>query len=219
MAHEFPGVLIAIEGIDGSGKSTAACALHKALKDDCFSVVLTKEPGDTLLGKHVRLLVNEHAGAIRPEAEFLLFAADRAQHMHEVVRPALLRGDIVISDRLHYSSECYQGAGRQLDLDIIKRVNTWVMHDIVPDIVIYIKIGVQKAFERIQLRGEGRTLFEYEDFIERVSKAFDDLFVQQVSTTIKKTKIIVVDGEQECAIVVNQVYCAVRDWLKNKRTY
>src|SRR3972149_5899470 len=123
-------MLITLEGIDGSGKSTLA----KKMADTLHNVVLTKEPGGSALGKKLREILQMQPVPITPIAEFLLFAADRAQHFDEVVIPALEQNKIVISDRMADSSLVYQGYGRGINMENIKLVNKWVMQDITPDI-------------------------------------------------------------------------------------
>src|SRR5688500_2417178 len=104
MVHLKRGILIAIEGIDGSGKSTIAQATALALKEQGFDLLLTKEPGDSELGKHIRELVQTQNVSISAKAQYLLFAADRAQHFMEKIIPALKTHKIILSDRLADSS-------------------------------------------------------------------------------------------------------------------
>lgn len=171
------GLLIAIEGIDGSGKSTLAQNLTTELKKT-ISVVLTKEPGGTALGRSLRQMLNHATNPLATNAEFLLFAADRAQHFSEIIIPALSRGDWVISDRLADSSLAYQGYGRDLDISIIKMVNEWAMQQVVPDVVIYLDLPVETALKRIYERNHKLTAFEKEthNFWVRVKTGFDQIF-------------------------------------------
>ena len=103
------GFLIALEGIDGSGKSTLASNLGRLLQENGIPVLLTKEPGGTLLGVEVRRIVQRSPHAISPIAEAFLFAADRAQHIAQVIKPALADGQVVISDRMADSTRAYAG--------------------------------------------------------------------------------------------------------------
>ncbi len=171
------GILIAIEGIDGCGKSSAAQALFSYLSQR-FPVILTKEPGGTELGKHLRTVLQERTYPLLSKAEFLLFAADRAQHMKEVVMPALLAGKIVISDRMKYSSRAYQGFGRGLDDNWITSINEWVTEGLEADIIIYLKIDYSTARERMHKRQVQATAFEKEqaDFFERIAQGFEHIF-------------------------------------------
>src|ERR1700730_16197149 len=129
------GMLIVIEGIDGAGKSTLAKSLADILTTQGNTVLLTKEPGGSQLGKQLRTILQNQPIPITPIAEYLLFAADRAQHIEQVVKPALERGAIVISDRMGDSSLAYQGYGRGIDKNNIRTVNQWAMQGLTPDLV------------------------------------------------------------------------------------
>ena len=113
------GILIAVEGIDGSGKSSFAKNLTEFFTSHDIATCLTKQPGGTPLGKQLRHILQTQSVPLCSKAEYLLFAADRAQHMHEVIAPALQEKKIVISDRLADSSIIYQGYGRGLEIPTI----------------------------------------------------------------------------------------------------
>ncbi len=119
------GILIALEGIDGSGKSTLAKNIAASLAHLDFPILQTQEPGKMALGKLLKPIVQEKKVPVCSKAEFLLFAADRAQHFHELVIPALLNKQLVISDRMADSSLAYQGYGRGLDLTTLSMINSW----------------------------------------------------------------------------------------------
>ncbi len=172
------GRFFVIEGIDGSGKSTFARSLAEFIQAQGRPVLLTREPGATELGKVLRSLVQESKSSIDPYAELLLFTADRAQHMAQVVRPALGRGQIVITDRFKYSSLAYQGYGRDLDKSFIECINDKVTRDVQPDLVFYCKIDPQIAIARCINRNEKQTRFEAEGqlFMQKVSDGFDTIF-------------------------------------------
>ncbi|MCL5875006.1 MAG: dTMP kinase [Candidatus Dependentiae bacterium] len=203
------GFLIAIEGIDGSGKSTLAYNLAQALKQDAVPVLLTKQPGGSNLGKALRTILQEQV--VVPEAEFLLFAADRAQHIQEVVLPALKQGYVVISDRMADSSYAYQGAGRGLPLDIISTVNNWVMQGIKPDLTLYIKVTSDIARERIFLRKEKLTTFEHEQklFFDRVIQGFDALYKDRAD-------VVILDGTLDERELLEKAYLVVQRALKER---
>lgn len=171
-----PGFLIAFEGIDGCGKSTLSKLVFEQLQQLNLPVILTKEPGGTPQGQLIRALV--HGQKFQPTAEFLLFCADRAEHIAQVIIPGLDAGKIIISDRMADSSRAYQGYGRGLDLQFINTVTHQVMQGIVPDLIVYRKIDADTAFARIVQRNEQLTLFEKEkkEFFERVITGFDTLF-------------------------------------------
>lgn len=177
------GLLITLEGIDGSGKSTLAKALHDALKEKNIPVILTREPGGSDLGKHLRVMLQERHVPLCPKAEYLLFAADRAQHIHDVILPHLQEHKIIISDRMADSSLVYQGYGRGLDLDFIEMVNCWAMDGIKPNLTIYLKISPEQARKRLEERSKQLTAFEQEvdSFRERLVKGFETIFAKRKS--------------------------------------
>lgn len=149
------GAFIVMEGIDGAGKSTQARLLAKWFEDKGYEVILTKEPTDTAFGKLIRRLVLTggkegiiDGSRISHEAEALLFAADRAEHVAKLIKPSLEAGKIVISDRYFYSSLAYQWA-RGLDLEWLIDLNRFAVR---PDIVILLDLPVKESMKRINGR-------------------------------------------------------------------
>ena len=138
-AHIHPkGLLCVLEGIDGSGKSSLLQSISAQLKESC-PIITTKEPGGTNLGRHLRAIIQDQPTPLIASAEFLLFAADRAQHFSELIIPHLERNFIVLADRMADSSLVYQGHGKNLDISTLKMINQWAMQNIQPDIVFYVK--------------------------------------------------------------------------------
>lgn len=143
------GVFITFEGGDGSGKSTHARLVAERLEKEGRDVLLTREPGDTVAGKDIREVIVQYE--LNPRAEVFLFLADRAQHIEEVVRPALEQGKIVICDRFSASTFAYQLAGRQLGDDaLVKQMDAFARAGIVPDHTIYLDIAPEEAMKRRQ---------------------------------------------------------------------
>jgi dTMP kinase len=142
------GRFVVLEGGDGSGKSTQIPRLADWLRGRGIDVVVTREPGGTPLGRTLRALVLEGEDSIDPNAEALLMAADRAQHVAEVIRPALARGAWVLSDRHVPSSLVYQGVVRNLGVDAIEQVNAWATGGLVPDLVIVLDVSEEVAATR-----------------------------------------------------------------------
>jgi dTMP kinase len=164
------GVFITFEGIEASGKSTQADALARLLGP---RALLTREPGGTPLGQRVRGILLDAATTPIPDVEALLFLADRAQHLHEVIRPALSAGRIVISDRYQDSSMAYQSVGRGVG-DLIPTVFRHV-GGLIPDLTILIDIDVEIALGRLRARGAANRLDgEAPAFHARVRQAFLD---------------------------------------------
>ena len=186
MPSKYPGRLITFEGIDGSGKTSLTQCLSSSLKQQELPVVITKEPGGTQLGQSLREIVHTKKEPICDEAEFLLFAADRAQHFAQCIIPELEKGSIVISDRLADSSLAYQGYGRGMDKRMISKINEWAMHHIAPDLTIYMRIDPVIALERVQKRKEAITAIEQEklDFWQRVADGYDEIFANRSDVVV-----------------------------------
>ncbi len=142
------GLFITFEGIDRSGKTTQAERLVERLGAEGLAVVFTLEPGGTGLGRKVRSLVLARRSEVDPAAEMLLFAADRAQHVNTVIRPALLEGKVVVSDRYVDSTVVYQGYGRGLDLDRIRAVQEVATGGLRPDLTVWIDMDLETAKQR-----------------------------------------------------------------------
>ena len=165
------GLFITFEGIEASGKSTQAVALARALGD---RAVLTREPGGTPLGRRVREILLDAETTPIPDVEALLFLADRAQHLHEVVRPGIAAGLIVLSDRYQDSSMAYQSVGRGVG-DLIPSVFRHI-GGLTPDLTILIDLDVDVAIERLRSRGAANRLdAEAPAFHGRVRQAFLNL--------------------------------------------
>ncbi len=206
------GILIAIEGIDGSGKSSLAHYLFTSLQDQQYPVILTKEPGATALGKKLRAIVQEKNEPITAQAEFLLFAADRAQHFQETIIPALNQKKIIISDRMADSSLVYQGYGRGLDTVSINFINRWVMHDIKPDLTFYVRVSPSVAQDRLKARNIKLTAFEKEGitFMQKLIDGFDTLYHT-------RTDVIIIDGNQSFDAVTHYATQKLNEWLLQQK--
>jgi dTMP kinase len=193
------GYLIACEGIDGSGKSSLSAALAERLRTNGYDVVLTKEPGGTSLGTELRTTLQDQRGRVSDRAEYLLFAADRAQHFADIIIPALEARKIIVSDRLADSSLAYQGYGRELDRTLITAVNTWAMQHHRPDYTLYLQIDIHTAQQRLQQRNQQRTTFEAADmaFWQRVLRGFEELYKG-------RPDVLTLDATHPLEILVNQ---------------
>ncbi|HET7763386.1 MAG TPA: dTMP kinase [Phycicoccus sp.] len=153
------GVFIAFEGGDGAGKSTQVALLAEALRARGRVVTVTRQPGGTALGAAIRDLVL-HGDHVSPRAEALLFAADKAHHVDQLVKPALARGEVVITDRYTDSSVAYQGAGRELGADEVHDLQMWAVGGLVPDLTVVVDITPEEGRRR---RGEVHDRLESEE--------------------------------------------------------
>ncbi len=168
------GMFIALEGGDGAGKSTQARLLVDALTEAGFDVVLTREPGGTPAAEAIRSVVlsPEFAG-LDPRAEALLFAAARSEHVHRLIRPALERGAIVITDRYVDSSIAYQGVARGLGVDVIAEINLWATQGTLADLTVLLDVDAATGLERAT--DPNRLEDEPADFHDSVVQAFRTL--------------------------------------------
>jgi dTMP kinase len=164
------GLFIVFEGGDGAGKSTQVALLRDALCREGRQVTVTRQPGGTPLGQQIRDLVL-HGEHVSPRAEALLFAADKAHHVETLIRPALQRGDVVISDRYTDSSVAYQGAGRALGAQEVHDLNMWAVEDLVPDLTVVVDISAEEGRRR---RGDVHDRLESEEdtFHEAIRQHF-----------------------------------------------
>lgn len=177
MSERFPGVyasrglFVCFEGGEGAGKSTQSQLLGERLEESGHVVLLTREPGATPVGVQVRNIVLDPAtGALADRTEALLYAADKAEHIHAVVRPALARGEIVITDRYVDSTLAYQGAGRALDGADLDWVARWATQDLRPHLTVLLDLEPAQGLTRFT--GRDRIEAESLDFHQRVRAEF-----------------------------------------------
>jgi dTMP kinase len=194
------GVFVVLEGGDGSGKSTQARLLVSRLRDLGREVVATREPGATEAGAAIRSLVLG-GGDLDPRAEALLIAADRAEHVAGVIRPALERGAVVVSDRYIPSSLAYQGVARGLGVDEIARLSEWATGALVPDVVIVLDVPASEAADR-RAGPQDRMEREPDSFRVAVNQAYRDLAA--------RFGWILADGTSPADRVAEEVWEAVR---------
>ena len=204
------GIFIAFEGGEGTGKSTQSKLLAQWLEQEGKTVLLSREPGGTELGKDLRkILLGHETGAISPRAEALLYAADRAHHVYSVIRPALDRGEVVISDRYFDSSAAYQGAGRVLNPTEVARISRWATESLYPTLTILIDLPAEIGLGRLQSRD--RLEAESNDFHERVRQEYLQIAMMDPE------RYFVVDGTQSVEVINNQITARVAELPALKR--
>lgn len=173
------GRLIVLEGIDGSGKTTQTKLLgqwlpNSGLIPDGSRLIVTSEPGGTLLGQSLRRLLLQEPGELKPtyKAELLLMMADRAQHIDTVIQPALDRGDWVLCDRFFGSTLAYQGFGRGISKELLYDLQNFVAGRLKPDLVFWLYLPVEEALMRLAFEQQDRIDKEGKEFLRRVQEGY-----------------------------------------------
>ena len=204
------GIFISLEGPDGSGKSTAAKKIVPQLQQlSTQEVVLTREPGGSAIAEQLRdIILDVHNSAMDARTEALLYAAQRRQHIVDVILPALQANKIVLSDRYIDSSVAYQGAGRQLGMQEICQLNLFATQKLLPQLTLYFDIPPAVGLKRIQQkRAQAADRLEKEqlDFHQRVTAAYQQLITQDADRIVK------IDAQQtpdqvvaDCLAIISQ---------------
>jgi dTMP kinase len=175
-------MFITLEGPEGSGKTTQARLLAAWLRDQGYQVTLTREPGGTDIGDQIRAVLHDpENSAIDARTEILLYSASRAQHVAQRVRPALAAGEIVVSDRYADSTLAYQGYGRGLDLEALRRITGFATGGLAPDLTLYLDIPAEDGLQRRQLGGGEWNRLDAEslEFHQRVRAGYLELVKQE----------------------------------------
>ena len=195
------GLFVTFEGGDASGKTTQIGLLADWLKAQGRTVLVTREPGGSDLGNELRDIVLHRRGFIAPRAEALIYAADRAHHVHEVVRPALERGEVVLQDRYLDSSVAYQGAGRVLDPTEVKEVSVWATEGLMPDVTVLLDVpaDIGLARQASEERAYDRLEAEALDFHQRVRDSYLAIAKENPE------RVVVIDG----TAAIDEVHSAV----------
>ena len=191
MAQEMMrGIFITFEGPEGSGKSTHSKEICSDLIKDGYDVLHTREPGGSVLGEKIReILLAKESIPLSQEAELLLFEADRAEHVNEVIKPAIDQKKIVLCDRFNTATFAYQGYGLGMDVEAIKRIDDIAISGITPDITILLDLEVEKGLERAGNKGApDRMEKRSTDFHNRVRQGYLDL-AEKNPDKIKKVSV------------------------------
>jgi dTMP kinase len=200
LEHQRQGLFITFEGVDGSGKSTQANMLIAHLIKKGIEVLATREPGGTRIGGLIRdILLDPALEEMTPMTEALLYAADRAQHVSEVIRPALKRGVIVVSDRYIDSSLAYQGVARSLGLEGVRNLNEWATGELYPDITFLLKVPYEVGLKRLPAGRQDRMEKQNKFFFQEVQEAYLTL------SKFFSRRMVVLNGEEKPDVIHHQV--------------
>ncbi len=207
------GTFITVEGPDGAGKSTQIKLLTEYLEDKGCSVILTREPGGTNISEIIRNIILDNDNTeMASITEALLYAASRAQHVHEIIIPALNNGKIIICDRFVHSSLVYQGVGRNLGIDKVKHINDFAIQGVKPDITLFLDISPEVALKRKTKSNKGDRL-EQEDvsFHRKVYEGYLEII------KMFPNEIDVVDASGSINSIFNRIKLIVDKKLSIKR--
>ncbi|MDE2893473.1 MAG: dTMP kinase [Chloroflexota bacterium] len=211
-AERGTGAFLTVEGGDGAGKTTLAKSLAESLTASGHSVRLTFEPGGTLLGTRLRSLVLDPQLEMSDWVETWLFLAARTSHVHDVLFPALKVGELVVSDRFTDSTLAYQGYGRGLDLDRLRRLNAEATEGLVPDLTLLLDISPEAGLARTRARSsEGDRIGDADlAFHSRVNAGFRSLASEDAE------RIRSIDASRDAADVLTDALQIVNHWLDGR---
>jgi dTMP kinase len=196
---EKQGILIVLEGIDGSGKSYHIEFIYQYLLQKGYKVIKTKEPTKGRIGEFIHRYVRMQDRRLSPEAETFLFAADRFDHVKQIIEPALKKGLIVISDRYFHSSLAYQGTAGA-NIDWIREINSFAPN---PDLAILLYIQPEFSLHRIRRK---RTIFEMPDFLRKVNEFYLKF--------VKEGELVKVDADRPKKIVTEEILSIIQNLIK-----
>jgi dTMP kinase len=206
------GKFISIEGIEGAGKSTQLTFIENYLKQQGINVIVTREPGGTGLGEQIReLLLSPRDGGMAVDTELLLMFAARAEHVEQVIKPAIQRGDWVISDRFVDATFAYQGGGRGISTERIKQISDWTLRDLQTDVTFLFDLPVELGQQRVISRKGDIDRFEQEkaNFFQKIR----DCYLQRSQQEPNRIKVIdasksINDIEMQLSTILDQLISA-----------
>jgi len=206
------GIFITLEGPDGSGKTTQINFLNEYLRKKGYEVILTREPGGTIISERIRqIILDINHKEMSDMTEALLYASARAQHVDQVIKPALNEGKIVICDRFVDSSIAYQGLARGIGMELIESINKFATNGIIPDITILLDIKAELGIKRKKSQAElDRLEVQKLEFHNKVCEGY------KILAQNNKDRIKVIDGTKSIDQIRNQVISLIDDILINK---
>lgn len=213
------GLFITFEGSEGCGKSTQVQRLAARLEKNGVAFLLTREPGGTPIGEKIRDLLQfaPESAAMHPETELLLFEASRSQLVREVIEPALARGALVLSDRFYDSTTVYQGVARQLEPDVVARLNQFAVGNCRPDVTFLLDVDVATARARMLRRvrpasAPDRMEQEPAEFYERVCAAYRELAAREPE------RVRLIDGARTIDEIETEIWQALQSAISNRKS-
>lgn len=210
----YSGRFITLEGGEGAGKSTNATYLATRLEASGISLRLTREPGGTTLGERIReLLLDPSQDCMHSDTELMLMFAARAQHLNEVILPALQAGEWVLCDRFTDATYAYQGGGRGIDMQRIAELETWVQQGFQPDMTILFDLPVETGLARAGKRG---ALDRFEQEKQTFFSAVRDIYLQRANENLQRFRVV--DAGQELSDVQSQLDVLVDELLATPYT-
>jgi len=205
------GIFITFEGLDGCGKTTQLARLQDALSARGLDVIATREPGGSLVGERIRaILLDSRTSGLSYSAELALMFADRAQHLDELIEPALRSGKIVLCDRYTDSTEAYQGFGRELGSGVVLNLHRDLCHDLWPDLTLLLESDVKASIRRARNRNEnvdsseGRFEAENEAFFRRVERGFHEIAKRETGRVVRISPGSIQSVQQAIAKIVDR---------------
>lgn len=203
----FRGKFIIVEGLEGSGKSTAITTIVDCLQSAGIKHLITREPGGTVIGEQLRTIIKnpDYKELLDDKTELLLLYASRNQLLNEVIKPALEKNTWVIADRFELSTIAYQGGGRGIDKQFIARLSAFCLNDFKPDLTLYLDVTPEVGMQRAQLRGQlDRIEQQTMDFFHRVHEAYLSAIKETVDCNVIDAHLPVEKVQSTIAAVMQQ---------------
>jgi len=207
-------MFITFEGIEGSGKSTQIELLIPVLESKGYECVPTREPGSTKIGKKIRaILLDAKHTAILPVTELLLYEADRAQHVGEVIEPSLAANKVVISDRFSDATIVYQGYARGFDIRLIEQIHDMVLGDLKPDLTIILDLPVESGLKRAWERIQNQDVSPREDRFEKEALGFHEKVRNGylALAKVEPERFRVIDGSRDTQVVHEDIMAVLEE--------
>jgi dTMP kinase len=212
-AAQAPGLFISLEGMDASGKSTQLQLLVQRLEAAAIPFVVNREPGGSPIGQQIRgILLNPENTALSPVTELLLYFANRAQNVDQVIGPALAEGKLVLSDRYTDSTIAYQGAARGLSVDVVRQLHSIACRRTEPTLTLYVRVSPAVSAARLSSQAKDRLENESSAFHHLVFEAYEAL------AAAEPERIVTIDGERSPSEVAESIWAIVKQrWTSRVR--